>query len=88
MRQRKEEEEENNRMRQRERERGRVRETEKDREQEKPHKTIFLPGERNSVMKKEGGPWARGPLIKLSEKGAREGAKEREGRSDGGRERE
>jgi len=27
---------------------------------------LFLPEERSSVMKKEGGPWALGPLIKLS----------------------
>lgn len=49
----------------------------KEREQEKPHQTIFLPRECNTVMKEEGGPHARGPLIKLSEQGVREGANER-----------
>lgn len=60
-------------------------ETERDRESEKPYKTIFLPGECNKVMKKEGGPWAHGPLIKLSEQGVREAGENggREGVKDG-----
>ena len=55
-----------------------MREGERDRDREKSHKTIFLPGECNSMMEKEGGPRHAGPLIKLSEKGVIEGAKERE----------
>lgn len=50
---------------------------------EKPYKTTFLPGECNSVMKKEeGGPRAHGPMIKLYEQGARE-EKRREGGMEG-----
>ncbi len=37
------------------------------------------------MMKKEGGPWAHGPLIKLSEQGVREGAeREKERGRNGG----